>query len=96
MKSMHLTIKTKCTISEEIDWQSQELLQDTGIFEFVLKTKQDFFCETYHSEIKRTIALLSQNQITRITRRSPVQEVKFLYNFFSSQKHDIFYEQGYG
>ena len=75
---MHLTIKTKCTVSEEIDWQSQELLQDTGIF-----------CEAYHSEIKRTIALLSQNQITRITRWSPVQAIKFLKSFFVVQNFNI-------
>ena len=55
------------TVSEEIYSQFQELLQDTGIFKFMLKIKQDFSHEAYHSGIKCTIASLLQNRITPIT-----------------------------
>ena len=55
---MHLTIKAKCTVSEEIAWPSLELLPDSGIFEVMLKIKQDVFYKANHIEIKNTIALL--------------------------------------
>ena len=61
------------TVFEEIYLQSQELLQNTGIFKFMLKIKQDFSYEAYHSGIKCTIASLSQNRITRITRWSQIR-----------------------
>ena len=47
----------------------------------MLKIKQDFSYEAYHSGIKCTIASLSQNRITRrpITRWSQIEEaVRFL------------------
>ena len=74
--------------------QSQELLQGTGIFKFILKIKQDFSYEAYHSGHKCTIASLSQNRITPITRWSQIEEtVRFLKKFTSSQKQNILHEQ---
>ena len=49
------------TVSKKIYLQSHELLQDTGIFKCMLKIKQDFSFQAYHSGIKYTFASLSQN-----------------------------------
>ena len=60
----------------------------------MLKIKQDFFYEAYHSGIKCTIVSLLQNRITRITRWSQIEEAeRFLKNFTSSQKQNILDEQ---
>ena len=82
------------TVSEKIYLQSHELLQDTGIFKCMLKIKQDFSFQAYHSGIKCTFASLSQNRITPITRWSQLEEaVRFLKSFTSSQKQNILHKQ---
>ena len=63
-------------------------------FKFMLKIKQDFSHEAYHSRIKCSVASLLQNQITRVTLWSQLEEaVRFLDNVASSQKRDILHEQ---
>ena len=60
----------------------------------MLKIKRDFSYKAYHSGIKCTIASLSQNRITHITRWSQIEEtVRFKKIFTSSQKQNILHEQ---
>ena len=69
-------------VSEEIYLQSQELLIP-GIYEFMLKIKQDFFYESYHSGIKCTIASLSQNRITSVSHNGHKQQNFYVFFFFT-------------
>ena len=57
----------------------------------MLKIKQDLFYEPYHLGIKNTIALLSQNQITRIRQRSQLEEAVRFLNSFNLLKNRIFF-----
>ena len=85
---------TVSTTKNEIYLQSEELLESTGIFEFMLKIKEDFLFEGFHCGVKCTITSLSQNRITRITRWSQLDEaIRFLKNIVFSRKETVLHEQ---
>ena len=78
----------------EIYLQCDELLEGTGIFKFMIKIKEDFSYEAFHSGIKCIISSLSQNRITQLTRWSQVDEaVRFLKNHSSTRKETVLHQQ---
>ena len=71
----------------EIYLQCDELLEGTGIFKLMIKIKEDFSYEAFHSGIKCIISSLSQNRITQLIRWSQVDEaVRFLKITFQHEK----------
>ena len=89
---LHHTFGCLAVVSKsktEIYLQCDKLLEGTGIFKFMIKIKEDFSYEAFHSGIKCIISSLSQNRITQLTRWSQVDEaVRFLKNHSSIRKRD--------
>ena len=78
----------------EIYLQCDELLEETGIFKFMIKIKEDFSYEAFHSGIKCIMLSLSQNRITQLTRWSQVNEaVRFFLNHSSTRKETVLHQQ---
>ena len=78
----------------EIYLQCDELLEGTGIFKFMIKIKEDFSYEAFHSGIKCIISSLSQNRITQLTGWSQVDEtVSFKKNHSSTRKETALRQQ---
>ena len=78
----------------EIYLQCDELLKGTGILKFMIKIKEYFSYEAFHSCIKCIISSLSQNKIAQLTPWSQVDEaVRYLKNHSSSRKETALHRQ---
>jgi len=79
---------------KEVLLQSQDMLEGTGIFKYMLKINHDLSYDAYRSGIKCSIIPLSRNRVTQLARWSQIEEaVRFLHTLSPTWKDEVMREQ---
>ena len=85
----------KISTTDRETWlQSQNMLEGTGIFKYMLQINHNMHFQAYRSGIRCSVTSLSRNRVVQFTQWSQVEEaVRFLHSSPPTWKEEVLHEQ---